>query len=517
MKKVMTLMEHRDFEIRSFDEETRQVTGIAAPYGQTIDMGGFEERFERGAFDGAEGVRLFYAHKEPIGKVLRGEDTEEGYVITASISKTQRGDEVYVLLKDGVLNRFSVGFMPVEERKEGRTIVRTKVDLKEVSVVAFPAYSEAKVSLVRENNSQDTSAENNTNKEDMIIMSNEENVIDVSDLRDSVEALERRFAVIEDGAHKEDNKVVFRSGGAFLKALAEGDSAAVKEARAYTGATSTDADVTRPGWVNETMRMDLEGRPTINAFSRSPLPATGNTIEYPVVSSTSGTVAAQAAEGDDLAYLEVVLDTATASVGTYGGYSQVSRQAIERSDLAYLETVLEYQVRQYAKATEAVVRGVLTGAAGTNTATLAADTAVGWIDLVVDAAAAIDDNGKGAKAEFAFASRNVFKRLAHMVDGSNRPLFNVSGQAVNALGSSNLLTPSINVAGLTVIVNGDLADNTFIVADSKAVKTWESAGAPFRLRDENIINLSKDFSLYGYLAAGVVNAKGLTVCDVDLV
>jgi hypothetical protein len=39
--------------------------------------------------------------------------------------------------------------------------------------------------------------------------------------------------------------------------------------------------------------------------------------------------------------------------------------------------------------------------------------------------------------------------------------------------------------------------------------SWENAGAPLRLEDENIINLSKDFSLYGYMAVGVTNALGL--------
>lgn len=340
-------------------------------------------------------------------------------------------------------------------------------------------------------------------------MSNEVNEMDV--LRDSVEDLERRFAVLSESGNKVEAGVQYRNGGEFLKALAAGS----QEARDF--GTSVEADTVRPAWVNEKMRLDLESRPVINAFSKSPLPASGNSVEYPVVKTVTGTVQKQVNEGDNLAYMEVALDTATAPVGTYGGYSSLSRQAIERSDLAYLETVLEYQVRQYAKATEKVVRDAVVAATGTNTLTLAADTAVGWIDTVVDAAALIDDNGQGAKAEFAFASRNVFKRLAHMVDGQGRPLFSVAGQAVNSLGSSNLLAPAINVGGLTVIVNGDFADNTFVVAASSAVKTWESAGAPFRLQDENIINLTKDFSLYGYLAVGVLNAKAITKVDVDLV
>jgi HK97 family phage prohead protease len=505
----MTEMETRSFDIRSVDEEAREVSGIAVPYGQVINAGGYSESFERGAIDSIENVKLFWNHDEPIGRVVKGEDTDDGYVITASISKTSRGEEAYTLLKDGVVNRFSVGFIPVASRDEENTVVRTKVDLKEVSLVPFPAYEGATVSQVR-------AAVSNENKED-INMSTEVNQ-EVADLRGAVDDLERKIAVLS-VREDEGNKVVHRSGGELLKALAAGDEEARSEVRFETRdfGTTVEADVTRPGWVNERMRMDLENRPTINAFSKGALPASGNSVEYPFVKTVSGTVAVQAAEGDALSYMEVALDTATAPVKTYGGYSSLSRQAIERSDLAYLQTVLEYQTRQYAKATEKAVRDALVAATGTNTATLAADDADGWIDAVVDAAAAIHDNSQGSEAEFGLASRDVFKRLAKMVDGAGRPLFNVSGQAVNSLGSSNLLAPALNVGGLTVVINPALAANTFYVAASDAVKTWESAGAPFRLQDENIINLTKDFALYGYLAVGVLNAKAITKVDVDLV
>ena len=498
-------METRDFEIREFNEETRTIKGLAVPYDETIDLGGFSERFERGAFGTPTDVKLFYSHSEPIGRVTRGEDTDEGYEIEAVISKTARGDEVYTLLRDGVLNKFSVGFLPDKDRKDGKTIVRESVHLKEVSVVAFPAYSGASVTQVRD-------ADSIEDKENEMTESTV-NAAEVADLRESVEDLERRFAVAMT-AKNEGTGSSFTHAGEFLKALARNDEKAQMEIRDF--GTTADADVTRPGWVNERMRLALEKRPTINAFSKSPLPASGNSVEYPYVKTVSGTVTQQANEGDNLSYMEVALDTATAPVKTYGGYSSLSRQAIERSDLAYLETVLEYQVNQYAKATEKAVRDALVGATGTNTATLAADTAEGWIDLVVDSAAAIEDNSLGLGAEFVLVSGDVFKRIAHMVDDTGRPLFAISGQSVNSLGSSNLLTPSANIGGLPVIVNRALSANTVWVASSGAVKTWESSGAPFRLQDENIINLTKDFALYGYLAVGVLNAKGLVKVDADL-
>jgi len=498
-------LEIRSVEVRSVDAETRTITGLAVPYGQTTEVAGYSERFEKGAFGDSKDVKLFYGHSEPIGLVTKGYDTDEGYVIEARISETERGNEVYTLMKDGVLNRFSVGFLPVEHRMEENVVVRTKADLKEVSVVAFPAYEGAKVSEVR---TSDIS-----NKKEDIFMSEEINYApesEVANLRDAVSDLERRMAVI--GQNKTEVKApVFRSGGELLKGLAAGS----QEARDF--ATTANDTAAANTWVSERLRMQAENRPTINLFSKAPLPAEGNVIEYARISGTSGTVGVQAAEGDALPYMEVEFDSATATVKTYGGYASLSRQAIERSSVPLLETTLEFMARQYAKATEKAVRDALVAGTGYNTGTLAADTAEGWIDVVVDSVDLIDANSKGSQAEFVLVSSNVYKRLAHMVDDNGRPLFNIAGQSVNSLGAANPVGGTLNIAGLTVVKNPALANNTCFVASSDAVKVWESAGAPFRLTDEDIIHLTKDFSLYGYMAVGIVNPLSVVKLDVDLV
>lgn len=501
--------EIRDFEIRSVNNEKREVTGLAVPYDTVVNVGGFSESFERGAIDSIKDVKLFWNHEEPIGKVVRGEEIDGGYEVTAVISTTDRGNEAYTLLKDGVINKFSVGFVPVEHRMDEETIIRTKVQLKEVSLVPFPAYEDASVMSVR------SKTEITNYKED--IMSEDTNYApesEVADIRETVTDLERRFSVFTEGGNRE-TAVDNRSGGELLKALASGDETAK---RAFTGATLADADGgTRPGWVNRTLRLVEENRPTVNLFERAALPASGNSIEYPFVSATTGTVEEQAAEGDDLAYMEVALDTATAPVRTYGGYSSLSRQAIERSDMAYLETVLRYQTLQYAKATETAVRTALVGAAGVGTGTLAADTAAGWIDTVFDAAAAIEDNSRGATAEFVLVSRDVFRRVSHMVDSTGRPLFVINGDGVNSLGNINLRGVSANIAGFPVVVGTALPANTMLVASREAMTVFENPGAPVRLQDENVINLTKDFSLYGYMAVAVTNPLAIVRVDADLV
>lgn len=497
-------MEVRNFELRAVKED-RTVEGIAVPYGDTIDLGGFYERFERGAFGEPTDVKLFYNHDEPIGLVEKTEDTDEGFVIKARISRTPRGDEVYTLLRDGVLNKFSVGFQPVEDRMEDDVIVRTKADLKEVSVVAFPAYENAAVSQVR-------TAETTTNiQEENSTMSNETTKSqEVEELREAFENLDRKVSMLGTVSEPKNAAPQFRSFGAYVKAVAKGDEDAY---RAYTGLTTADS-VVKDGWVGSAVRLVQDNRLVINAFSKGQLPAEGNNVEYAVLSTNTHAVAAQAAEGDDLPYGEVTLTTATKPIKTYGGYAQLTRQAIERSSVNILDTNFQAMAISYAKATNAAARAALVAATGTNTATLAANTVAGWSGLLIDAAADLDV--EGLSPEFIIVSSDVFKTIGTLTATDGRTALAYGGTGVNTIGSVSGARLTASLDGVPVYADPSLAANSCYVANSIALKTFESAGAPFQLQDENTINLSKTFSVYGYMAVAVQHPKAIVKCDVDL-
>jgi hypothetical protein len=61
-----------------------------------------------------------------------------------------------------------------------------------------------------------------------------------------------------------------------------------------------------------------------------------------------------------------------------------------------------------------------------------------------------------------------------------------------------------NLFGLEVVVDPALPAGTLYIANSNAITTWESGGAPYRLSDEDITNLTNQFSIYGYIAFGVI-------------
>jgi HK97 family phage prohead protease len=501
----MTL-EIREFEVREVNEETRTVSGLAVPYDQPVSIGDYQEQIARGAFGTPENVALFYGHDHrnggmPIGTVTTFRDTEAGLEIDAVISKTNKGEEVYTLLKDGTLNRFSIGFEPVDNKfsEDRTTVIRTKALLKEVSIVPMPAYELAKVAQVRDT----------TNNKEVIELTTEVTSEAVAELRESVTDLERKFAGFSPAVAVNEGSQ-FRSGGEALKALATGDEKAKSEFRAYTGATTADSHASND-WKSGLLTIVNDGRPVLNLFSKGPLGATGNTVEYPKISALTGAVASQGAEGNNLPYLEIAITTATAPVITYGGYSEISRQAIERSDVPYLQKVLEFQASSYAEGTNDAVVAAVQGASYQtgNSFTLSTATAAHFTGAVVTGRKLIKANGKGARAEFVLISTDVWERMVALVDSAGRPIFDLNGDGSNTVGTLHVPDAVGRLVGMTVVMNEDLAAKSLYVASSAAVTTWENAGAPVSLQDDNIVNLTKLFSLYGYMAVGVTNENGL--------
>jgi HK97 family phage prohead protease len=79
-------------------------------------------------------------------------EDERGLYGEFRVSKTDRGDQILELVRDGVLTNLSVGFLPLKDRKRPNGVIeRVKAHLAEVSLVTFGAYGEsATVSSVRE-------------------------------------------------------------------------------------------------------------------------------------------------------------------------------------------------------------------------------------------------------------------------------------------------------------------------------------------------------------------------------
>lgn len=143
-------------ELKSVDEQG-DFSGYASIFGVVDSQ---NDRMKRGAFretlkENMHNVRLLWQHdfEEPIGvfTTLR-EDARGLYVEGRLLLDVQRAKEAYALLKAGAICGLSIGYVPVEYHLDADTGVRVleEVALYEVSLVTFPANSEATVHAVKQ-------------------------------------------------------------------------------------------------------------------------------------------------------------------------------------------------------------------------------------------------------------------------------------------------------------------------------------------------------------------------------
>lgn len=523
-------LQHRDLptsiEIRSEGEgDGRTIAGIGVPYNSPIEMFGIREQFAPGSVTVAEGAKLLWRHNEPIGRITEHSETEAGWFHRSRVSKTSLGEEALTLIRDDVIDRFSIGFEPIEhletqEADGSLTITHTKVLVREVSLVPFPAYAGAELTEIR--NAPQHSKGNLTMPETTVTAE------DVTEIRSGLEDVKRSIALLRSEEPPAPEPAEERSAGAILKAAVSGDeialaslnraTAAAFSHRDYDGGTTADA-IAKDAWVGDLTRI-VDGSTGIrHLFATGPLPKEGMNIEYGQLKANTLAVAEQAAEGDDLAMGGISVETKTAPVKTYGGYTKLSRQEIERSSVNMVNLALRGMASAANKAQNTAFQTHFAAAVSAQrTANNTVDvptsdaTYIDWLDAVVEAAVKFEDMELPISG--LIVSKAVFKELIRLntgTDGDGRPLFAVSGSGVNTVGSLDVTALRGDLANVAVYMNTKATGSEASFFNTDAIRTYESGLA--RLQDENIVNLSSAFSVYRYAAianeipAGLVPVK----------
>lgn len=479
----MSDLETREFDIRAVNTEERTVAGLAVPY-ETEAHG---ERIARNAVEPADNVMLFWRHEEPIGRIIEHQQTDAGWEIKAKISETPRGEEAYTLVKDGVINKFSIGFHPVESHRDDNGIrVVTKANVVEVSLVPEPWYNTANLTEVREIAPEETEE---TMQENTPAVTLE----DLAEVRELAETVERQLATIAE--RDETPAIDTRTAGEALQAIASGDEMAI---RTYTGATTGDSYL-RNGWIGDLTRIVEEAAPLRSVFGSSTLPAEGNFIEYASLTSNSVVVDQQDAEGDDLTYGEVVIDSHTAAVKTFGGYSELSTQVITRSSVAYLDHVLRAQAIAAGKAINGFIRAEYLAehalqVTATNTVSIPATgvTFNDWLNAAIEAQ--VKMQAQGLSLDALIVDKATFKALLNVESADGRPVFLVTGAGANNVGSLNVKGLAGDLASIPVVLDAGLASDECAFVNSAALRFYGSSVVS--LQDENVVNLSKQFSIH---------------------
>lgn len=502
-------LEWRESKISLAETEARTIEGLAVPYERETKLGsGYYETIAADAYqpDGGVGqIKLLWRHGEVIG-VGNATSGPDGVTIHARLSQTSAGDDAYQLVKDCAVDSLSIGFIPLEYEEtwddDGNLHVRQKlIDIKEVSLVPWPAYDEAKVTKVREHNQNQREE---TNKMDNDTLEN-----DVMRLRYSLNELRTTMATPQ-AAPAVDR----RSAAEIVKALVAGDAKTLEDvnsiqARAWSGTTSAaDPIATGPHWVNDLTRIYDQPDALKPLFAVGDLPSEGMRVDHTYLKTNSVTVNKQAAEGDDLTLGKVELQSASTQVGTYGGYTSLSRQTIERASVNILQRHLEAMaVAAGAASRKALAAAWNKGLKDQETAALAsprtADTLT-WGSLsalIVDAAAYFAS--QNLPLDGLVVNKPTFKALAALTAG-DRPLLAVGHDGSNTAGAMNLVGISGDLAGLKIVCDLN-AEATNVANIQKcvggfytrdAIRVYESQLV--QLQATKVINLTDNYSVYRY-------------------
>lgn len=484
------------------DATGREFTGIAVPWNDPVDLYDFREEFAPGSVEPTPNVLVCYRHDEPVGRVVAYRDSDTGWEVDGRLSDTTVARDAATLVRDGVIDRLSIRFIPLEWKTRTdddgvEHITYTRATVSEVSLVPFPAYTNAAITGIRQQDPKEI-ATMPTNTHD-----------DDAELRSAVDELTRKVELIGTPAQATEAHPLaqFRSFGEYVKAVARGDEAAL---RAYSGLTLGDitpSAPTAPEWAAGVVRLIDANTPTLKLLNHTKdLPATGNSVEHGVITLNNGLrVAEQLKEGDDLVFGKLGLSYGQAArVRTIGGWTDMSRQVIERSPINVVDLMWRGFAIKYAEALEAIAAKALTdlyaaqvAAGGTNTITGDLTTANGIIDLLVDLAVRYE--ASPYKLDAIYVAPDLFKAMAK-IDQTPKAL-QITAAPDNKLGTLSVASVEAHLSNVLVKPWAGAQPGTAFAVDGQAVKVQESPGAPFRLQDENIVNLTKQFSVYGYVSA----------------
>jgi HK97 family phage prohead protease len=150
-------MELKNFELKdsSVNMDERTFEGYASTWDkdQTDDVihyGAFTKSITE-AFP-AKRIKVLWQHSQPLGMPTEMREDAVGLYVKGRVSKTALGDEALELMRDGVVDRMSIGFSIPQGKsdydEEGIRHIR-EVKLMEFSPVTFPANEAAIITGVK--------------------------------------------------------------------------------------------------------------------------------------------------------------------------------------------------------------------------------------------------------------------------------------------------------------------------------------------------------------------------------
>lgn len=370
------------------DIEKREIEARIVPWNSVIQTSAGREMFSRGAFSDTQAgdVVLRMSHQDPpAGRGLSLDERDDGAYMSFRVSRTVKGDEILTLASDGVTKGVSVGFETVPGGTEyrnvdgQRTAVYTRAILREVSTTWMPAYAQAQVLAIREQEetsvAEETAAEKTTAVDFSVLSNQISEALKARDEKsselnekvlDRLEKIEERDRAMIQVPVKSDSAPKFydwleaamkqRSGEPLnTRQLEERDLADVLLGDQYV------PDAVRP----EIVAFINPRRPFLSSTSEVVAPESGMTISIPVVTQTP-IADVQSEEKTEVASQALKIENALIPGLMVAGAVDISYQFIRRAPRTYFDMLRRalfaaYAAKGEAEAVAALLNGITIG------------------------------------------------------------------------------------------------------------------------------------------------------------
>ena len=488
------------------EDSPRTITGVAVPWDTpAVVSGGQKVQFLRGSFDvNQKAAKLIENHdmSQLRGVVHELVDDESGLLFTAKFAKTTASDQAIELVKAGAYDSVSVGAIPTKFKYKGDTMIVSKANLVELSLVAIPAFPDAVITEIAASQPDEESEKEVVEPQPQDISEEET----MSTVNPTVEASAETVptAPIFATARREvplptavEYIAAAISGGDQWRAMSEALRAAAPDI------VTTDTPGILPTPIVQPVYNNFIGRrPVVDAIGVRAMPAGGKVFIRPEVTTHTSIGASISEQSPTGGTLVVFNNQVTKQI--FGGYVNISEADIDWSDPSILQVVLDDMGRIYANATDNYAADTLVSGASVTQAFATADVAKPevWMAEIAEAAATILSSSDGNLPTHLFLSPDRWRNVLALSDTANRPLFPQVGP-MNAYGDLGVNQYGGNAFGLSVVVDRNFASGTAIVGDASGYELFEQQKGTMSI--ESPSTLSRTIALRGYFAALMID------------
>ena len=302
----------------------------------------------------------------------------------------------------------------------------------------------------------------------------------------------------------------FRSGGELYHHMvrAGSDELETLNRALADNILANNVGVDQVNYVNQITNVVTFGRPTITAFGTVPVGiGQGTTIEWPISGADSGgeLTGNQATEKTEVTSAVWTVTTGTAALKTYAGASDVAWQLIRHSQPSYLDALMAAFYRSYAVTSNSAAATELVAAATAGSTIWVPGTGTAdELRAVLFEASIQVESATNMPATFVLAGSTAYQEI-----GSLAGLYPFPYGTQNVSGTADAGSLNVNVSGLPVIHDRNLAAGAIIVSNSTAAKWYEDG--PFIATAENIALAGRDVGVFGmgvlapYVPTGIIS------------